>query len=161
MIEMTFKMKATFHAKAVSKAVDKQSSKAVSRSLESVRSRMLLNLKRRKGPSQPGQPPNVHTSSPTRSLRNIMLAYDEQTKSGVVGAVGLSNDSRSGIGNRGLPGFLEAGGTRQVRSKSGRRGGSRTTKRVRVAARPNAGPSLKRAIASGDVLAPWSNVVTG
>lgn len=154
MIDTTLVLKnAIFDHKVITQAVDKASRKATQQGLEAVKQEMLSRLQSGDGPSRPGQSPNVHTNDATRSLRNIETAWDGRTKSGVVGSVLL----RGGDGEP-LPGFLERGGTRVVTQKIR---GRKVKRRVRIAARPYAGPSLDDAIDSGEVVSPWSNVVSG
>lgn len=155
MLNLRFRMTdVSFDSRAVVTATDKAAKGPIVKSLQAVRRHMLASLQRGNGTSQPGQPPRVHTSSTTKTLRNIMLDYDEQTKTGVVGSVGINGE----VG-RGLPGMLEAGGVRRVKTKG--RGGRAKVRRIRVAPRPYAGPALQKAKASNEIMSPWSNVVTG
>lgn len=154
MIESKFVLRnAVFEYKAVTKAVDQSSKSATEKSLAAVKERMLDSLKRGSEPSRHGQPPTVHSTSSQRSLRNIGQDWDDRSKSGVVGSVLLP-------GGQGppLPGFLESGGTRTIVV---RKKGRRINRRLRMAARPYAGPALESAIKAGEIISPWSNVVSG
>jgi hypothetical protein len=74
-----------------------------------VRQRARSSLRRRKKASKPGSPPSVHSSDSFATLKNILFAYDADTKSVVVGPVAL----RGGHGVA-VPGLHEFGGSTRV-----------------------------------------------
>ena len=177
MISMTMEMKkAFFDTKAIKKAVDKETRRAISRSLSYIRTTQRQSIKRRKYTSRPGNPPIAHSRDPVATVKNILFAYDVKTQSGIVGMVKL-NSSRSAIASSmELPELLEFGGA--VRLNEVSRDGkawyqSRRTSRilpshwkkrqrlVRIAPRPSAGPALEAEAEAGNILSPWANVVGG
>lgn len=175
MITPTFDMKkAFFDSQKIKKAVDRQTRKALSKSLAFVRRRMRSGLRRRKKVSQPGQSPSVHSKHPVATLKYILFAYDESTKSGVVGPMKINGRSLI-TGSSALPGLLEAGGTITIpeytvdgnnwrTEKRGRRVTQKVRKRKRTAriqARPFVAPALAAEVAAGNIASPWANVVTG
>tara|TARA_A100001391_G_scaffold203516_1_gene196087 strand:+ start:1073 stop:1612 length:540 start_codon:yes stop_codon:yes gene_type:complete len=179
MITPTFDMKkAFFDREKIKKAVDRASRKAISKSLAYIRTSQRSSLRRRKKVSRPGQTPSIHSTNPNASLKKILFAYDERTKSGVVGPVLLNSSKARMRLNKPLPAVLEAGGTLTLKEESydGKtwrqtpmrrrrkptRGGMKTrTRRVNIAPRPSAGPALERETSKGNILSPWANVVTG
>lgn len=175
MITPTFEMKkAFFDRQKINDAVDRETRRALSKSLAYVRRRMRSGLRRRKRPSKPGQAPSVHSKNPALTLKAIFFAYDARTKSGVVGPVKLNGQRSLSTSNMALPGLLEIGGlvtipeesydgktwVKQRRSRriSGRK---KTRKRVvRIAPRPNSEPALRAEAEAGNILSPWANVVS-
>lgn len=140
-----------FDHQVIERATKKAAQKPIEAALGSVKERMLDRLRPGDGPSRPGDSPNIHVSA-NAGLRDIMLAYDSQGQSGVVGSV-LHNDSGS---DQPLPGLLEDGGTATIRHrKSGKK------RRVRIAPRPYAGPSFDDAIQAGEIVGPWKGEITG
>lgn len=176
MIELTMNMKqAFFDSQKVKRAVDRGTRRAMSRSLAFVRRRAISTYRRRKRPSKPGQAPSVHSTNPSVSLKNVLFAYDERTKSGVVGPVKL-NGQKSLIKGRGsLPGILEGGGTIVIpeeswdgkawftQSRTRRVDQRKKTRRrqVRLAPRPAMSVALQIESDKGNIASPWANVVTG
>jgi hypothetical protein len=153
MASVTFHLpRIVFDHRKIEKAVERSAVKPIKKSLSTVQQEIMFGYKRRNRVSRPGESPSIHSSDPQRSLLNVMFAYDERTKSGVVGPVKIST-SKSG-GSKALPGLLEHGGTDTV-------GRGRNKKRVRVGARPNVRPALRRQINAGKIVTPWSNVVRG
>lgn len=168
---------AFFDKKAVVNSVDKATRTAISKSLAFVRRRQRSIIRRRKRPSRPGQPPSAHSRDQVATVKNILFAYDQRTKSGVVGMVKINGRQSAVSSGMELPGLLEAGGTvsiletswngvdwsqpspRQMKRIDPRQ---RTRKRsVRIAKRPSAGPALQMEADAGNILSPWANVVTG
>lgn len=140
-----------FDHQVIERATKKAAQRPIEAALGSVKERMLDRLRPGDGPSRPGDSPNVHVSA-NAGLRDIMLAYDSQAQSGVVGSV-LHNDSGS---DQPLPGLLEDGGTATMRhKKNGKK------RRVRIAPRPYAGPSFDDAIQAGEIAGPWEGEITG
>lgn len=64
------------------------------------------SLRRRKAPSQPGQPPHVHTRSSEVTLKNVQFSFDLNTEETIVGPVGLVDHI---TGDGAIPGILERG----------------------------------------------------
>lgn len=64
------------------------------------------SLRRRKAPSQPGQPPHVHTRSSAVTLKNIQFSFDLNAEETIVGPVGLVDHI---TGDGAVPGILERG----------------------------------------------------
>lgn len=177
MITPTFDMKkAFFDRQKVQSAVDRSTRRAMSKSLAYVRTSQRSSLRRRKRPSRPGQTPSIHSKNPNVSLKKILFAYDERTKSGVVGPVLLNSSKARARLNKPLPSVMELGGTLTLkevsyngktwrqepirrRRKPTSRKQKKRTRKVRIAPRPSAGPALEREVAKGNVLSPWANVV--
>lgn len=169
---------AFFDRDKIIKAVDRASRKAISKSLAYIRTSQRSSLRRRKKVSRPGQTPSIHSRDPNASLKKILFAYDERTKSGVVGPVLLNSSKARMRLNKPLPAVLEAGGVLTLNEESydgqtWRQASLRRrrkplpsyvkkrTRKVNIAARPSAGPALEKETARGNVLSPWANVVTG
>lgn len=174
MITPTFEMKkAFFDRQKINDAIDRETRKALSKSLAFVRRRMRSGLRRRKRASKPGQAPSVHATSPVATLKAILFAYDARTKSGIVGPIKLNGQRSLSTSSQALPGLLELGGqvtipeeswdgTNWIQQRRGRRVSSRKRtrkRRVRIAPRPNAEPSLRAEADAGNILSPWANVV--
>ena len=82
-------------------AMDKATRSAMARSGAYIRKVARNSMKRKKGPSPIGEPPHVHVGT----LKNLTyFAYDQKTRSLVVGPVGL--------GKSDVPKVLEFGGRR-------------------------------------------------
>ena len=159
----------------IQRAVDSETKKPIIKSLAFLRRRMRSQLRRRKRASRPGQPASVHSTDPVATLKRIFFAYDDRTKSGIVGPVKLSTVANRRNGEP-LPGLLEVGGTVHipegaftVAQDRGSRGRftekrlvrAKKAKRLRISARPNAAIALSKANEAGEIISPWSNVVTG
>lgn len=167
--------KAFFDHRKVTKAVDRQSRRSMSRSLAFVRRRLRSTYRRRKRASKPGQAPSVHSRDPVATLKNVLFAYDHRTKSGVVGSVKLNGQKSLVKGSGSLPGLLESGGTVVIpeeswdgqtwRTQTRRRRvtpGKKTRRRqVSIAPRPAASVALEKEKQAGNIASPWANVVTG
>lgn len=76
-------------------------------------------LKRRKKPSAPGQPPNVHAKDKKRSLRYITFHFNEDTESLIVGPQKIPNNPQSPTIAAGytVPQILEFGGTIAIKEE--------------------------------------------
>jgi len=138
-----------FDRPAVTRAVDRQARRALSRigaivrrsartSIKTVaptkgmreraassdarkRARALQTIRRRQArTSAPGQPPLSHTRNRTRSIRNILFAFDPVRKSVVVGPVKLNQVQQSAIdtGSKTVPEILEFGDSVIIQEKS-------------------------------------------
>lgn len=129
-----------FDRRSIARAVDRARRRALVRSGAYVRTVAKRSIRRRKGPSRPGQPPHSHVGL----LRDqIFYAYDPRRESVVVGPR-VFHEARD------VPGVLEFGGTLPV----GPRG-----RAARYPARPYMGPALER---SEPKLAEfWRNSVKG
>jgi hypothetical protein len=99
---------AFFDRPAVAAAVDRAQRQVLSRAGAFIRTRARSSLRRRKGISEPGRPPSIHSKS--KSLKTILFAYDLQSRSVVVGPV-LFNAVTSGVTARTtVPALHEFGG---------------------------------------------------
>lgn len=177
--ELTTEMKNFFFdRKRVKDAMDKATRVALVRSLAFVRKVQRNSIRRNKKISEPGKPPRSHSTRPVESVKNILFAYDEQTKSGIVGMVKINGRRAKVNSNQELPDLLEFGGPMRIeevswdaitwRSPSPRRirklrkdypNVQYRRRAARMRARPSAGPALERANAAGMILSPWANVV--
>ena len=72
-----------FDSSSVINAVDKATRKALSKFGAFVRTSARGSIRRRKGVSKPGQPPYAHQGD----IKEILFAYDSQSKSVVIGPV--------------------------------------------------------------------------
>jgi hypothetical protein len=179
MLQPTFEFKDAFvDSQKVINAVDRATRRALTKSLAFVRTRARTSvLRRRRESSSPGNPPSIHSSDSVATLRNILFAYDERTKSGVVGPVKLNQVNLTSTGSLTVPQILEGGASVGIReeqwknSPTGRwfrrdnRMRSNPGKRYRVRtatyrARPFMGPSLQIEADKGNIASPWANVVT-
>lgn len=130
-----------FDSKKVTRALDKNRRRALARGGAFVRTTARRSMRRKKGPSSPGQPPHAHEGS-LRKL--IFFGYDRDTKSVVVGPLPIKRSP--------VPSVLEFGGTietKRVRRVNGKKKTERG--RVRIAPRPSMRPALDTAVASGRV----------
>ncbi len=133
-----------FDSKKVIRAVDKARRRALSRGGAFVRTTARRSIRKRKGPSAPGSPPHSHEGS-LRKL--IFFGYDRQTKSVVIGPLGIKQSP--------VPTVLEFGGTvpvkrrRRVADRS--KGREKSRRRVRIAKRPYMGPALDVAASSDKI----------
>lgn len=176
MIALTLRMqKATIDKQRLNRSIDRGTKKAIVGSLNLVRKRAKTVYQRRTRASRPGESPSIHSTDPTRSLLNMGLEYDEQTKSGVMGPVKLSDSDPYSDSSSPVPGMLEGGGSVTITEASwdGRRwsrvsktrpakSGQRVRRRtVPIAARPAISKALETERRSGNIMSPWANVVTG
>ncbi len=177
--ELTTEMKNFFFdRKRVKDAMDKATRRALVRSLAFVRKVQRNSIRRSNKISEPGKPPRSHSNNPVASIKNILFAYDEQTKSGIVGMVKINGRRAKVNSNQELPDLLEFGGPMRIeevrfdgqawRSPSPRRirklqrdyPNIRYRRRqARMRARPSAGPALQKTNDAGMILSPWANVV--
>lgn len=165
---------AFFDTSEVRRAVDRPTRKVIVRQLAFLRRRIRSGYRRRKRASKPGQAPSVHTTDPTATLKAVFFAYDVRTQSGLVGAIKL-NGQRSLIeSGSALPGLLEGGGMITVpevsydsetwfvqRTREVRPGQKKRRRSVRVAPRPNVGPSFQAEVERGTIAQQWAGVVVG
>jgi hypothetical protein len=101
-----------FDREAVMNANDRAAKKVLSRFGAYVRTRARTSMRRRKGISDPGQPPSAHTGT---LKRLVLFAYDPFEKSVIIGPVFFKPNKQSGAT---VPQLLEFGGIA--------RGGGRT-----------------------------------
>ena len=152
----------------INNAVDRATKAPIVKSLAFLRRRMRTQLRRRKNASTPNKPASVHSKDPVATLKYILFAYDNRTKSGIVGPVKL-NTVANRQNSEPLPGLLEGGGIVSfpagslVPSRENKNRLVRSTKsrRVRISKRPNAAIALKAESEAGNILSPWANVVSG
>ena len=115
-----------FDRQAVISAVDAAKRKVLSKAGAFIRQTAKTSIRKRKGTSQPGQPPFSHEGS----LRKfIYFGYDRAADSVVVGPVGFKNST--------APAVLEHGGATVVERR-----GKRSA--VKIAARPYMWPALEK-----------------
>lgn len=115
-----------FDRQAVISAVDAAKRKVLSKAGALIRQTAKTSIRKRKGTSQPGQPPFSHEGS----LRKfIYFGYDRASDSVVVGPVGFKNST--------APAVLEHGGATVVVRR-----GKRAP--VKIAARPYMWPALEK-----------------
>ena len=62
-------------------------------------------LRRRKGTSQPGRPPNIHTTGSGVNLRHVLFSWDDSSRSMIVGPVFFKRTLGQPV-----PQLLEGGG---------------------------------------------------
>ena len=97
--------------------VGKANQRAMSKAGAFIRRRARSSLRRRRRPSEPGQPPSVHSRSRVASLKNILFAYDPVAETLVVGPVKLNQRHVLGpqLGSATVPQVLEFGQRVKVR----------------------------------------------
>ena len=151
----------------INNAVDRATKAPIVKSLAFLRRRMRTQLRRRKNASTPNKPASVHSTDPVATLKNILFAYDNRTKSGIVGPVKL-NTVANRRNSEPLPGLLESGGIVSFPAGSlffprwkKKLVKSTKSRRVRISKRPNAAIALKAESEAGNILSPWANVVSG
>jgi len=156
MLEPTFDIKtAFFNSQAVRDAVDEGTRRAMTKSLALYRRRLISLYRRGKGPSSPGNVPHVHSKNRYANLRNVLFGYDHRTKSGVAGPIRLQQSKNA------VPGILEAGGTVNYPAMTTNAGNAIKARSIRIQARPSVSVALKASIRSGEIVSPFSNVITG
>lgn len=177
-IDLTYDMKkAFFDRQKVQNALDRNTRRAMSRSLAFVRRRARSSLRRRKKTSEPGGTPSVHSKDPVATLKNVLFAYDDRTKSGIVGPVKLNQKQKDWInpGTLTVPQIMEAGGvvtieevslngvrwTRRDKRRRKREDLKYRSRRAIYRPRPFMRPALEKEAEAGNIASPWSNVVTG
>lgn len=137
---MSFGLKMTvknlfFDRASVQRAVGPANAKALSKAGAFVRRRARSSMRRRKGPSAPGQPPSAHSRDAVASLKTILFAYDQRAMSVVIGPV-LLNGSQGSV-----PALHEFGGVQSIRRPArGRRPAS--VRMARYPKRPYMAPAL-------------------
>lgn len=137
-----FKVRGLFFDRAeVIRAVDKARRQAMSRIGGSVRKWAQYSMKKRKGPSRPGTPPNVHAGQIKKFL---YYAYDSIARSVVVGPVRIPGATGT------APRVLEEGG-KTVRLNP--------VRVVKVRARPYMGPALENVRNMGGIISPWQDCI--
>ncbi len=177
--QMTMQMRRFFlDRKEVGKRIGRANRQAMSKIGAFVRRRARSKLRRRKRPSEPGQPPSVHSQDRVANLKNIQFAYDPYQESLVVGPVKLNQVQQSWIdlGSNTVPQILEFGDAVQVqevsrdqgktwRRRNARRkarvGERRRRRRTVYRPRPFMGPSLQEEVAAGTIPHAWAGSVKG
>lgn len=119
---VTYKVKnAFFDRKAVAAEIGAKSAKALSKFGGYVRKTAQRSMRRRKKPSEPGQPPSTHSRDAVASLRNILYALDRNSPLGrvVVGPVLLNQKQYIGgvLTSGTVPQLHEFGGRAGIREK--------------------------------------------
>ena len=121
-----------FDSKGVVRRVDKATRRVLSRFGAFVRTAAQSSIRTRKGVSKPGHPPHAHHGL---LKPYILFGYDRARRSVVIGPMKLNQK----VGN--APEALEHGGV-SVITEWAPRGEKRSTRRVRIAARPFMGPAM-------------------
>ena len=121
-----------FDSAKVQAATTRAERRVLSRFGAFVRTRARTSIRKRKKPSEPGQPPSSHTGL---LKRFIFFAYEPQRRSVVIGPVRLNQK----VGD--APAALEHGGPSKVVSGSRRR--KRQTHTVTIRPRPFMGPAFE------------------
>lgn len=130
-----------FDRKAVTRALDREKKKRLSRAGAFVRTRARSSIRRRKGTSRPGRPPFSHEGS----LRRLLLfAYDRGRDTVVVGPVPFRQARQT------APQLLEHGG----QTRAGRR-------TLTYLPRPFMAPALEAETKAGTLAGVWANSVKG
>lgn len=107
---------AFFDRQAVIDATDRAERKVLSRFGAFTRRGARSSIRRRKRSAKPGGPPSAHSRDKTVTLKNILFAYDSNTRSVVIGPVRLNGRK----GN--VPRLLEEGGRTTLIRRRYRRG---------------------------------------
>ena len=121
-----------FDRAAVLSAAGKATRKVFSKFGAFVRTGARHSLRRRKGISDPGEPPSSHTGL---LKKFILFGYERQRRSVVIGPMRLNQK----VGD--APEALEYGGVATVVEGSRR---NRRKRRITIAARPFMGPAFER-----------------
>ena len=121
-----------FDSAKVQAATSRAERNVLSRFGAFVRRRARTSIRKRKRPSEPGQPPSSHTGL---LKRFIFFAYEPQRRSVLIGPVRLNQK----VGD--APAALERGGRSQVVSGSRRR--KRQIRTVTIRPRPFMGPAFE------------------
>jgi len=122
-------MSGFFDRKKVITTVDRATRKVLSRFGAFVRTAARSSIRRRKKPSQPGQPPTNWTGLLKRFL---FFSFEPSKRSVVIGPAKLNKPSRD------APELLEKGGTAVRRDRRGKR------KRAQYRPRPYMGPAFEK-----------------
>lgn len=135
-----------FDRTVVLNATSRAERKVLSKFGAFVRTRARTSIRKRKGPSEPGQPPSSHTGL---LKRNIFFVYDRSRHSVLIGPILLNQK----IGD--APRALEEGGQSRVFTGRGRR--RRLLRTVLIRARPYMKPAFERELPAVPAL--WQNAV--
>lgn len=134
-----------FDKPAIRHRVDYAKRRALSRVGAFVRQRARSSLRRRKGYSQPGNPPNLHHGG----LKQIVFAWDPAVESVVIGPMMFTGRTAR---REDVPGLLEHGGT-VLRERLGE------WEYYHYEPRPYMRPALDAEIAAGTIPAAFRNSV--
>jgi hypothetical protein len=118
-----------FDSSEVKRRVDKTTRKVLSRFGAFVRRTSRQSIRKRKRPSQPGEPPSSHTGL---LKRFIFFGYEPNDRNVVIGPIRLSKNGRGDA-----PSLLEYGGVGAAK----RRGKS---KRMKIRSRPFMRPAFDK-----------------
>lgn len=110
-----------FDRQAVKNAMAAKERRALSRAGAFVRRRARSSIKRRKGISEPGNPPHAHIKG-TDGIKKILFYHDHVKRTVIIGPVKFNSH-----GNVTVPGLLEYGGTKRdeitiTRTRSNKKG---------------------------------------
>ena len=135
--------------RSIERSIQAGAKTALNKSGAYIRRSAKASIKRRKrGISEPGQPPISHTGA----IKRILYAYDPRTRTVVVGPLPF--------GLRGA-GVLEYGGVTRVKQPVPTSGGGYRIRIIKmlIRARPFMRPALSREAASGKLASAWKNVM--
>lgn len=162
-------------------ALERAEMRALSKIGAFLRRRARSSLRRRKTPSQPGQPPSVHSTDQVVTLKNILFGYDPHIHGVVVGPVRLHAKHGRRLGEAGtIPQLLEFGGRQLIQEWYARtdrswqssvwrskrrfaeavaRGMPVRWRSARYAPRPFMGTALAAELQAGTIPAKWRGTV--
>lgn len=106
-LKLTWAKNNFFDREAVLRRTEAAERKVLSRAGAFVRTRARTSIKRRKGISAPGTPPNAHIKG-TDGVKKILFMYDPRKATVIIGPVKFNSH-----GNVTVPGLLEYGGTKR------------------------------------------------
>jgi hypothetical protein len=170
--EMSASMKRYFlDRQEVARQIGRANQRALIRAAAFIRRRARSSLRRRRRPSQPGQPPSVHSTNNVATLKNIQFAYDPQSQALVIGPVALTGgQSNFGpqLAGQTVPQVMEFGATVKMReARVGRSWRNRPrrvrsgqpirVRRVKYQPRPFMGPAFQAE--AGNVPSAWIGTV--
>lgn len=100
---------AFFDRPAVQAALGRARTKVLKKAGAFVRRGARSSMRRRKKPSEPGQPPSAHAGKGLKSLKTILFAFDSSTDSVVVGPMAFNQ-----VNHISVPALHEYGGTQLI-----------------------------------------------
>ena len=109
---------AFFDTKKVHQAIDRQTARAMVKSLSFIRRRWRSSLRRRKRVSKPGQTPSIRSTDNFATLKNILFLLRPANQVGIVGVVGIGRKRSQADTSDTVPSILESGGVMTIREES-------------------------------------------
>jgi hypothetical protein len=136
-IDFKFAKANFFDSARIEKQLDAKERKSLSKFGAFVQRRARSSLRRRDKSAPPGSPPSVHSTDSFNTLKNILFAYDGQSKTVVIGPVGRGGSA---------PNLQEFGGSttinRQHPDKNGHvRGANIQTITIQIRPHPFMNPA--------------------